>query len=92
MRIYVGNLSQQTTRADLRGLFAEYGQIERVGLAKERTGGPSVGYGLVEMNDEADGERAIAGLSGTLLKDRPLKVRKARARTDRKRSDDNNES
>lgn len=82
MRIFVGNLSRETTRDDLRNLFAEYGEIGRVGLAKERPSGTFRGCGLVEMNEDADAERAIAALRGTLLKERPLKVREARMRAD----------
>lgn len=88
MRIYVGNLSEETSRADLRSVFAAYGKIGRVGLAKERPSGTLRGYGLVEMKD-TDGRRAIIGLHGRLLNDRPLKVREVRPRADRKRADGN---
>lgn len=92
MKIYVGNLSKKTTRADLRNLFATYGEIGRVGLAMEKPGGTSRGYGLVEMNEDADGERAIAALRGKLLGERPLKVRVARLRSDRDTSASDNKS
>ncbi len=92
MRIYVGNLSKKTTRADLRELFSKYGQIGRVGLAKEKPSGTSRGYGLVEMNEDADGTRAIAALRGKLLGERPLKVREARTRADRNTSGGENKS
>lgn len=83
MRILVGNLSHGTTRDDLRNLFAEYGEIARVGLAKDLPDGTRRNYGLVEMNDSAEGERAMSALRGTLFNDRPLKVREARKRADR---------
>lgn len=86
MRILVGNLSSETTRTDLRDLFAEFGQIARVGLAKDRADGTSPGFGLVEMNKEAEGKRAITALSGMLFKERTLKVREARPRDGRKNS------
>lgn len=78
MRIYVGNLSRNTTKADLRNLFAMYGQIGRVGLAKDTPGGTWRGFGLVEMNEEEDGQRAIAALRGKVFGKRPLRVREAR--------------
>lgn len=92
MRIYVGNLSRKTTRADLRNLFATYGEIGRVGLAKERPSGTWRGFGLVEMNEDADGKRAIAGLRGKLFGQRPLKVKEAPANINRNTSDGHNES
>lgn len=92
MRIYVGNLSRDTTRAELRDLFAEYGTIGRVGLAKDRPGGTSRGYGLVEMDEDAEGKRAITALNGAFLRERPLKVRELPARADRTRSNGNAKS
>lgn len=92
MRIYVGNLSEETTRTDLRNLFAEYGQIGRVGLAKERPSGELRRCGLVEMTEEEEGRRAITALSGTMLKERPLKVREARMRAGRAQSGGNTKS
>lgn len=86
MRIFVGNLALDTTRDDLRRLFADYGRIERVGLAKEKASDTSPGYGLVEMMENADGERAITALDGTLFRERPLRVREARTRTKRDHS------
>ena len=78
MRIYVANLSQETTRADLRNLFAEYGEIIRVGLAKARPDGRPRHAALVEMKNEKDGKRAISALRGTLLRERQLKMKEAR--------------
>ena len=92
MRIYVGNLSRDTTRADLRNLFATYGQIGRVGLAKDTPGGTWRGFGLVEMNEDEDGQRAIAALRGKLIGKRPLKVKEAPLRADQNSPRNGNES
>lgn len=78
MRIYVGNLSQETTRRDLRNLFAQYGEITRVGLAKAWPDGRPRRAALVEMKNESEGRRAITALRGTLLRERPLKMKEAR--------------
>ena len=78
MRIYVGNLSRKTTRADLRNLFADYGEIIRVGLAKAGPDGRPRRAALVEMKNDTDGKRAITALKGTLLRERPLKMKEAR--------------
>lgn len=92
MRIYVGNLSRKTTKADLRNLFATYGQIGRVGLAKEKPNGTWRGFGIVEMNQDSDGKRAIAALRGKLFGQRPLKVREALIRAKQNTSNGNNKS
>lgn len=78
MRILVGNLSRETSRSDLRDLFAQFGEIARVGLAKNAPDGTPRNIGLVEMKEASDGERAMAALRGTLLNERRLKMREAR--------------
>ena len=79
MRIYVGNLAEQTTREDLRQAFSAFGPVARVGIAADKQTGKPRGFGLVEM-DQAQGEQAIAGLNGTELGDKVIRVNKAKFR------------
>ena len=81
-RIYVGNLSYQTTENDLTALFEQAGQVESVNIITDRDTGRSKGFAFVEMsNDEA--EKAIAQFNGTELNGRALTVNEARPREER---------
>ena len=81
-RIYVGNLSYQTTENDLRILFGQVGQVDSVNIITDRNTGQSKGFGFVEMsNDEAD--EAITRFNGTEVNGRALTVNEARPREDR---------
>ena len=57
-KLYVGNLSFQTTEDDLKGLFASAGEFESVRIITDRDTGRSKGFGFVEMSDE-NAEKAI---------------------------------
>ncbi|HJQ23487.1 MAG TPA: RNA-binding protein [Blastocatellia bacterium] len=81
-RIYVGNLSYQTTEADLTDLFEQVGQVESVNIITDRDTGRSKGFAFVEMNDE-DAEKAIAQFNGTEVQGRAVTVNEARPREDR---------
>ncbi|MGQ9593150.1 MAG: RNA recognition motif domain-containing protein [Anaerolineae bacterium] len=83
MNLYVGNLPYSTTDEDLRDLFAAYGTVVSATVLRDRYSGLSRGFGFVEMSNDAEAEAAIQGLNGTMLEGRPLKVDKARPRTDR---------
>lgn len=81
-RIYVGNLSYQTTEGDLSNLFEQVGQVESVNIITDRDTGRSKGFGFVEMgNEEAD--KAIAQFNGTELNGRSITVNEARPREER---------
>src|SRR5919199_92726 len=81
-RIYVGNLSYQTTEGDLTNLFEQVGQVESVNIITDRDTGRSKGFGFVEMaNDDAD--KAIAQFNGTELGGRSITVNEARPREER---------
>src|SRR5262249_52562112 len=81
-RIYVGNLSYQTTENDLATLFEQVGTVESVNIITDRDSGRSKGFGFVEMsNDDAD--KAIAQFNGTEMGGRALTVNEARPREDR---------
>ena len=81
-RIYVGNLSFQTTEHDLSLLFERIGRVESVNIITDRDTGRSKGFAFVEMSD-ADAEKAIAQLNGTEVGGRALTVNEARPREDR---------
>ena len=83
-RIYVGNLSFQTTENALSSLFNEVGAVDSVSIITDRDTGRSKGFGFVEMNDE-DADKAIAQLNGKELDGRALTVNEARPREDRGR-------
>ena len=83
VKVYVGNLSYTTTEADLRTLFAKAGQVASVALIKDRDTGNSKGFAFVEMNTQAEAEKAISMLNGFNLEDRELKVNLAKPREER---------
>ena len=83
MSIYVGNLSYEVNQEDLTEVFAEYGTIKRVHLPTDRETGRVRGFAFVEMESEANEDKAIETLDGAEWMDRQLKVNKARPREDR---------
>jgi RNA recognition motif-containing protein len=85
MNIYVGNLSFDATENDLREAFEAFGQVSSVNIIKDRYSGKSRGFGFVEMADEAGALVAIDSMNGKPLKDRQLKVNKARPRPEGRR-------
>lgn len=86
MRIYVGNLSYQTTEEGLRNLFGQHGTVEDVAIITDRETGRSRGFGFVTMGDEEGGNAAIRALDGTDYEGRRLNVNQARPREDRRSS------
>jgi cold-inducible RNA-binding protein len=81
-RLYVGNLSFQTTENDLTSLFEQSGQVESVSIITDRDTGRSKGFGFVEMGSD-DADKAIAQFNGTELNGRSLTVNEARPREER---------
>jgi RNA recognition motif-containing protein len=82
-KIYVGNLSYETTEDDLRTLFAQAGTVASVALIKDRDTGQSKGFAFVEMSNQSEAEKAIQTFNGYTLSNRPLKVNLARPREER---------
>jgi cold-inducible RNA-binding protein len=76
--IYVGNLDFQTTEEELRTAFAAYGQVDKVSIVTDRDTGQRRGFGFVEMTNNAEADKAIAGLNGSMLGSRALSVNEAR--------------
>ena len=83
MKLYVGNLSFQTTSEDLQQLFAQAGTVESASVVEDRDTGRSRGFGFVEMATKEEGEKAIEQFNGTDLAGRNLTVNEARPREDR---------
>ncbi|MGH9481084.1 MAG: RNA recognition motif domain-containing protein [Terriglobales bacterium] len=81
--IFVGNLSFQTTEADLRTAFEQYGAVSRVSIMTDRDTGRSRGFAFVEMNDDQQGDAAISALNGKDVDGRTLNVNVARPRQER---------
>ena len=76
--LFVGNMSFQTTAADLRALFEPFGQLARVHVAMDRETGRARGFGFVEMTNDEEAAKAIAALDGKDIGGRNLKVNEAR--------------
>ena len=83
MSIYIGNLSYEVSQEDLNEVFSEYGSVKRVHLPTDRETGRKRGFGFVEMESEADEDKAIETLDGAEWMGRELKVNKARPRENR---------
>lgn len=80
MRLYVGGLPYQTNENDLLSLFEQVGPVATATVIIDRGTGRSKGFGFVEMSADADGQRAIEQLNGTLLGTRTITVNEARER------------
>jgi RNA recognition motif-containing protein len=77
-KIFVGNLSYQTTEGDLSNLFEQVGQVESVNIITDRATGRSKGFGFLEMGEE-EADKAIAQLNGAELNRRSITVNEARS-------------
>jgi cold-inducible RNA-binding protein len=75
-KLYVGNLSFDTTEESLRALFAQHGTVESAKLISDRDTGRPRGFGFVEMSN-ADASRAMQALNGKEFEGRALKVNEA---------------
>jgi len=80
MNIYVGNLAEDVTEDDLRGVFEGFGQVQTVNIIKDRFSGESKGFGFVEMPSSDEAKAAIEEANGTELKGKALKVNEAHPR------------
>lgn len=82
MRIFVGNLSYQTTEDQLTDLFSEVGQVESATIVTDRDTGRSRGFAFVEMDKDAAAQ-AIEKFNGVELNGRAINVNEARPRPER---------
>jgi RNA recognition motif-containing protein len=78
--LFVGNMNFQTSESDLRALFEPFGQVTRVHMAMDRETGRARGFAFVEMPNDEEAGKAIAGLDGKEAGGRNLKVNEARPR------------
>jgi RNA recognition motif-containing protein len=83
MKLYVGNLSFQTSSEDLQQLFAQAGTVESASVVEDRDTGRSRGFGFVEMSSKEEGEAAIAQFNGKEVNGRALNVNEAKPRENR---------
>jgi len=82
-KLYVGNLSYNTSNSDLEKMFEPYGTVQSVQVIMDRDTGRSKGFGFVEMNSDQEAQAAIAALGGKEVEGRTLTVNEARPREDR---------
>lgn len=81
-KLYVGNLSFESTEADLKDLFGRHGDVASAAVIMDRDSGRSRGFAFVEMEDAA-ADKAMRALDGANLGGRTLKVSEAQSRSDR---------
>jgi len=77
-KVYVGNLSFQTTESDVRSAFEQFGTVESVTIITDRDSGRSKGFGFVVMEEPEAADKAIATLNGAQLDGRTLTVNEAK--------------
>ena len=82
-KLYVGNLSYETTEQELRELFMQAGNVTSVALIKDRDSGRSKGFAFVEMGSQSEVQKAISMFNSYTLNDRQLTVNMARPREER---------
>ena len=85
MKIYVGNMSFDTSEDDLRKAFEAHGQVDSVNIITDRDTGRPKGFGFVEMSNETEARAAMDSLNDSDLQGRTLKVNEARPRNEGQR-------
>lgn len=82
-KLYIGNLSFQTTESGLTSVFEKYGPIASCTIIKDRMTNESKGFGFVELENDESADSAINELNGQELDGRQMKVNEARPKEDR---------
>ena len=80
-KVYVGNMSYETSQADLEQMFGEHGTVESAQIIMDRDTGRSKGFGFIEMSSDEEAQAAITALDGKDCGGRALKVNEAKPRT-----------
>ncbi len=80
MNLFVASLNFKTRREDLQKAFEAYGQVTSAKIVKDRVTGRSKGFGFVEMPNDEEAARAIAGLNDTEFDGRKIVVKQANPR------------
>ena len=92
MNIYVSNLSFSVQDQDLRDFFTPYGEVSSAKIIMDKATSRSRGFGFVEMSDDEGSKKAIAGLDGSTVEGRTIKVTEARQREERSSNRNNGET
>lgn len=82
-KLYVGNLSYQTTEDELHSLFTQVGTVNEVALIKDRDTGSSKGFAFITMSSQEEANKAIEQFNGKSMGERELTVNIARPREER---------
>jgi RNA recognition motif-containing protein len=82
-KLYVGNLSWNTTEDSLRSAFSQYGQVESATIITDKFSGRSKGFGFVEMSTDDESTKAIEMMNGQDLDGRKIIVNEARPMGDK---------
>ncbi len=82
-RLYVGNLSYNTTEDGLKGLFSQHGTVESVSIVTDKFSGRSRGFGFVEMSSDEEAKASVEKCNGVDLDGRALVVNEARPMEER---------
>ena len=82
MKIYVGNLSYESSEQDLRTEFEAFGKVDSISVVMDKVTGRPRGFAFVEMPTVSEGQAAIIGINGKTIDDRTVVVNEARSRTD----------
>jgi cold-inducible RNA-binding protein len=82
-KLYVGNLTYETTDSDLQNLFSPHGAVQSAQVIMDRETGRSKGFGFVEMDKGDEAQKAINALNGHEINGRALTVNEARPRESR---------
>lgn len=83
MNIYVGNLPYGVSEDDLKGAFAEFGEVSSVNIITDKFSGQSKGFGFVEMSNDSEADEAMRALNESDLKGRNIRVNQAKPRRER---------
>lgn len=83
-KLYVGNLSYNTTEDGLKNLFSGFGSVASVKIINDRETGNSKGFGFIEMGSDDEAKAAIAGTNGREYEGRQLRVNEAQDRPPRR--------
>ncbi len=83
MKIYVGNISYETTESKLHKIFSEFGQVLNAKVMTDKFTGRTRGFGFVEMESESEGMKAIEQLHNTSQDNRTIIVNEARPQVER---------
>jgi cold-inducible RNA-binding protein len=82
-RIFVGNMSFQTSEDELSALFQTYGKVSSVSIPTDRDTGRARGFAFVDMDDPKEAQEAMSALNGKEVNGRQLRVNEAQAKTER---------